>query len=229
MLQAPYLIGAEVATSAAKVLLPAAFALASGVLRGTTVVKKLLPYSRIPGVMLIGTTVFLLPFFAVISAIVVQCTGDDMACAGANLVLASYALHVSIGKFVVPPQSHEKANNVLFRTGLVASLLSTSGYVCIVMAVLKSPMLYSYLTDPMYVARIIASFLGKRMLSLLCVTDALLDVCTYLDQAERHDSNEVALLRESNMQALSCLSYSTDLEVQQLATTTSTYEVVDAH
>ena len=60
----------QVAADAAKALLPAAFALGSGVLPAAMIVKKLMPHSRLPGSMLVGATMFLLPFFAALSAMV---------------------------------------------------------------------------------------------------------------------------------------------------------------
>ena len=52
------------------------------------------------------------------------------------------------------------------------------------MAIVKDDFLYSYLSDTWFVAKKLCDFLGKRMLSLLCVTDALVDVVLLIHQGD---------------------------------------------
>lgn len=172
-----YLVGAEVAVDAASTLLPAAFALASGALRGTKIAKKLAPHSRVPGYLIVAVTVFLMPFVCVVVAVVAQSVADGWAFAGLNLYLLTYAVHIAVGPLVIPPCSHEEAGERLSRVNLVVKLLQLSAMVCIIVAISQQwELVQPYVTDPWFIIRKLCDIFGKRMLVVLCMTDALMDV-----------------------------------------------------
>jgi len=133
------LLGIRFALRALGLLLPMNFAMMLGAFKGACVAKTMVPYSRVPGLVLVCAVVFSLPHLATIVILVKSIIGDGMILVAVLMFLCANMVYLPIGSFMrfftekdiignglLDPDTHDKATETMERrqrAALVFNLL----------------------------------------------------------------------------------------------------------
>jgi len=111
-----YAVGAYQAVMTLITLFPASFSLMYGALRGATMCKVTLPWSRLPGYMVGASVVFCMPMFTALLAVVYQLIGDYYCCIAFLLLLSSLIVWLPERKSKVSKRSEPRGSLAVLLT-----------------------------------------------------------------------------------------------------------------
>lgn len=90
--------------------------------------------------------------------------------------------------------------------GIFVGVLRLAAVTCLIVAIAQQwELVEDYVTDPWFLIRKLCDFLGKRMLCMLCMTDALADVIVAIHEGDEGDSAEMQERRRANVRSFSTL------------------------
>ena len=204
----PSLGAAYQAAMALIALFPASFSLMYGAIRGATLCKILLPWSRLPGYLVGASIVFCLPMFTALLAVINQLVGDTYCTIAFLFLLGSLLVWLPEHKRkdyagTLAPQSHLQATKELTTRGYYSVGLKALCGVFLIFfaAALRQQMdkeeaeaAAGLIKGDIYgkVVQFICDCYGKAYLSFIFCADTVMHVVGYISIGELGLDKEVS-------------------------------------